>query len=56
MDQDGANVRMLSDGRDLVVTPRFSPNSGEVAYMSYGRGDPRVVLYNIETEAARNRR
>ena len=50
MDQDGANVRMLSDGRDLVVTPRFSPNSGEVAYMSYGRGDPRVVLYNIETK------
>jgi TolB protein len=50
MDQDGANVRILSDGRDLVVTPRFSPNSQEIAYMSYGRGDPRVVLYNIETK------
>ena len=50
MDQDGANIRMLSDGRDLVVTPRFSPNSGEVAYMSYGRGDPRVVIYNVETK------
>ncbi len=50
MDQDGANVRVLSDGRDLVVTPRFSPNSQEIAYMSYGRGDPRVVLYNIETK------
>jgi len=50
MDQDGANLRTLSDGRDLVVTPRFSPNSNEIAYMSYGRGDPRVVLYNVDTK------
>ena len=25
MDQDGFNVRTLTDGRDLVLTPRFSP-------------------------------
>jgi TolB protein len=49
MDQDGANVRYLTRGDDLVLTPRFSPNSQEVTYMSYGRGDPRVVLLNIET-------
>jgi TolB protein len=49
MDQDGANVRYLTRGDDLVLTPRFSPTSQEVAYMSYGRGDPRVLLLNIET-------
>ena len=49
MDQDGANVRYLTRGDDLVLTPRFSPTSQEVTYMSYGRGDPRVVLLNIET-------
>jgi TolB protein len=49
MDQDGGNVRFLSRGDDLVVTPRFSPSSQDVAYMSFGQGDPRVFLMNIET-------
>lgn len=49
MDQDGANVRYLTRGDDLVVTPRFSPNSPEVTYMSFGAGDPKVYLLNIET-------
>ncbi|MCK0198337.1 Tol-Pal system beta propeller repeat protein TolB [Ancylobacter sp. 6x-1] len=49
MDQDGANVTYLTRGDDLVLTPRFSPTSQEITYMSYGRGDPRVYLLNIET-------
>jgi len=49
MDQDGANVRFLTRGDDLVLTPRFNPSSQEVTYMSYGRGDPRVLLMNVET-------
>ncbi len=49
MDQDGANVRYLTRGEDLVLTPRFSPSTQEITYMSYGQGDPRVFLLNIET-------
>ncbi len=49
MDQDGANVRYLTRGADLVLTPRFSPNSQEITYMEFGQGEPRVYLYNIET-------
>jgi TolB protein len=49
MDQDGANVRYLTRGDDLVLTPRFSPSTQEVTYMAYGQGDPRVYLLNIET-------
>ncbi len=49
MDQDGANVHFLTKGDDLVVTPRFSPTSQEVAYMSFGGDDPKVFLLNIET-------
>jgi TolB protein len=49
MDQDGANVRYLTRGDDLVLTPRFSPSTQEITYMSYGQGDPRVFLLNIET-------
>ncbi|HTV36059.1 MAG TPA: Tol-Pal system beta propeller repeat protein TolB [Xanthobacteraceae bacterium] len=49
MDQDGANVRYLTRGDELVLTPRFSPSSQEVTYMAYGEGDPRVYLLNIMT-------
>ena len=49
MDQDGANVRYLTNGEDLVLTPRFSPSSQEITYMSYSGGEPRVYLYNLET-------
>jgi TolB protein len=49
MDQDGANVRYLTRGDDLVLTPRFSPSTQEITYMSYAGADPRVYLLNIET-------
>src|SRR6202048_3330100 len=49
MDQDGANVRYLTRGDDLVLTPRFSSSADTITYMSYGQGDPRVYLMNIET-------
>ncbi|HLH11326.1 MAG TPA: Tol-Pal system beta propeller repeat protein TolB [Methylovirgula sp.] len=50
MDQDGANVRYLTSGDDLVVTPRFSPSSQDITYMSFGVAeDPKVLLLNIET-------
>jgi TolB protein len=49
MDQDGANVRYLTKGADLVLTPRFSPARDEqlITYMEFGQGDPRVYLYRI---------
>ncbi|MGI9384085.1 MAG: Tol-Pal system beta propeller repeat protein TolB [Methyloligellaceae bacterium] len=49
MDQDGHNLRMLTTGRSLVLTPRFSPTSQEITYMSYAGGRPRVYLLNIES-------
>ncbi|MEW5420397.1 Tol-Pal system protein TolB [Amorphus sp. 3PC139-8] len=49
MDQDGANVRYLTRGDDLVLTPRFSPSSQDITYMSFGDQTPRVYLLNIET-------
>lgn len=49
MDQDGANHKYLTDGSYLVLTPRFSPETQRVAYMSYQGGKPRVYLYDINT-------
>ena len=49
MDMDGANVKYLTSGDNLVVTPRFSPSAQEVAYMSFNNADPKVTLLNLET-------
>ncbi|WP_455476280.1 Tol-Pal system beta propeller repeat protein TolB [Bartonella sp. B17] len=49
MDQDGANLIYVSDGRELVLTPRFSPKRQEITYMSYGNNQtPHVYLQQIE--------
>ena len=49
MDQDGANVRYLTGGQDLVMTPRFAPQRQEVTYMSFAEGQPKVYLLQLET-------
>lgn len=49
MDQDGANVRYLSKGSHIALTPRFSPTRQEITYMSYESGQPQVYLLQIET-------
>jgi TolB protein len=49
MDQDGANIKYLTLGNELVLTPRFSPKNQLVTYLSYFRNMPRVYLLDIET-------
>ncbi len=49
MDQDGANHQYLTDGKALVLTPRFSPSAQEITYLSYASGTPRVYLFNIDS-------
>lgn len=49
MDQDGANVRLLSQGQELVLTPRFNPVASEIVYMAYTKDQPHVFLMNLET-------
>ncbi len=49
MDQDGENHKYLTDGRALVLTPRFSPNTQSVLYMSYAAQQPRVFLRDLQS-------
>jgi TolB protein len=49
MDQDGANPSYLTDGSDLVFTPRFSANSQEITYMALRPTGSTIYLLNIET-------
>ncbi len=47
MDYDGANVQFLTDSRNLVLAPRFSPTGDRIIYTSYETGQPRVYLMDI---------
>jgi len=49
MDQDGENHRFLTEGGELVLTPRFSPSAREITYLSYFKGVPRVYIFNLDT-------
>ena len=49
MDQDGANVRILTKSKSIVLTPRFSPTRQEITYMSFEGDQPRVYLLQLET-------
>ena len=49
MDQDGFNVKYLTLGNELVLTPRFNPTNQMITYLSYFRNLPRVYLLDIET-------
>lgn len=48
MDQDGFNLRYLTSGQTLVLTPRFSPTSALVTYTSYEQGTPHVFMQNVD--------
>ena len=49
MDQDGFNARVLSNGKELLLTPRFSPTTQEITYAAIGSDTSRVFVYNIDT-------
>ncbi|MCT4634821.1 MAG: Tol-Pal system beta propeller repeat protein TolB [Rickettsiales bacterium] len=50
MDQDGANLKYLTDGRNLTLTPRFSPDSYKALYLSYKDNKARVHLRDLNTQ------
>ncbi len=49
MDRDGANPKYLTNGKDMVLTPRFSPNMHQITYLSYHNDNPRVYLLTLDT-------
>jgi len=49
MDQDGANLKYLTDGKNLTLTPRFSSDSHRALYMSYAGGKPRVHMRHLNS-------
>jgi len=49
MDQDGANLKYLTSGRVMVLTPRFDQQSQRIIYLAYYNDKPSVYLYDLES-------
>lgn len=49
IDQDGANMKYISDGSNLSLTPRFSPDNKKLLYLAYVKDRPRVHLKDLKS-------
>jgi TolB protein len=49
MDQDGANVRALTSGKEIILNPRFSPVTQEVVYAAIAQNQSSVKIFNLQT-------
>ena len=49
MDQDGANVRLLSQGKEAVITPRFNPVAQEITFVQFQGDTSRVMVMNLDS-------
>ena len=49
MDQDGANLKYIRTGSDLVLTPRYDHKAQKITFLSYENVLPQVYLLNIES-------
>jgi TolB protein len=47
MDQDGANVQYITQGKPETMTPRFSPSQQQLTYIALDNGDPQVYVLDL---------
>ena len=50
MDYDGNNHEYLTDGKNIAITPRFSPDGKKIAYLSFSDKKPTVFLLDLDTK------
>ncbi len=53
MDYDGNNHEVLTDGAELVLTPRFSPDGKNIVFLKYKNNKASVYLMNIKSRNTR---
>lgn len=49
MDQDGANPSFLSDGREMILNPRFNAQGQQIVYSALSQRGLKVWVLDIET-------
>jgi TolB protein len=53
MDIDGHNVVYLTNGSNLVLTPRFSPSTHHIAYLGFRKNSAAVYLMDVREKEAK---
>lgn len=53
MDWDGHNPHPLTDGSQLVLTPRISPDAKKVAYLAYNKDRLRIYIMDLKTKSTK---
>jgi len=53
MDADGENLRQLTNDKNLVLSPRWSPDGREVAFISYAGAN--AHLFSVQLEGMRRK-
>lgn len=53
MDWDGFNPQPLTDGKNLVLTPRISPDARKVAYLAYINKQARVYVLDLKSKTSK---
>ncbi|MEI6628040.1 MAG: Tol-Pal system beta propeller repeat protein TolB [Alphaproteobacteria bacterium] len=53
MDWDGNNPQALTDGSQLVLTPRISPDAQKIAYRAYSKDKLRIYVMDLKTKATK---
>ncbi len=48
-DYDGARAVTLLQSREPILSPRYSPNGRNIAYVSFEQRRPRIFLQNVDT-------
>jgi TolB protein len=48
---DGEDVRHILTSPAITLFPAFSPEGRSIAYTSYARGSPEIIIMDLETEA-----
>ncbi len=50
MDYDGSNHKYLTDGKNIVSSPKFFPDEKKILYVMYQNNMPNLVIMDLETK------
>ncbi len=53
MDYDGYNIEQLTKDNSITLSPTWSPDTNEIAYVTFKRNNPSIYIVNVNTHKSR---